>query len=56
VLAANIPDARLVEVPDAGHLIFWERPRFCARELVRFLRPRSPLVVADRLWRRLRAH
>jgi pimeloyl-ACP methyl ester carboxylesterase len=56
VLATNIPDARLVWVPDAGHLIFWERPRFCARELVRFLRPASPRVVVGTLRRRLRAH
>ncbi|HSK97985.1 MAG TPA: alpha/beta hydrolase, partial [Euzebyales bacterium] len=31
ILARNIPDARLQWVPDAGHLIFWERPRLCAR-------------------------
>jgi pimeloyl-ACP methyl ester carboxylesterase len=55
VLAANIPDARLVWVPDAGHLIFWERPRFCARELLVFLRPARPVALAARLWRRLRA-
>jgi pimeloyl-ACP methyl ester carboxylesterase len=56
VLANNIPNARLVWVPDAGHLIFWERPRFCARQLVRFLRPARPLALAAALWRRLRPH
>jgi 3-oxoadipate enol-lactonase len=31
VLAAQIPDSRLVLFPDAGHLLFWESPeRFCA--------------------------
>ncbi|HSK96960.1 MAG TPA: alpha/beta hydrolase [Euzebyales bacterium] len=56
VLARNIPRARLVWVPDAGHLIFWERPWFCARELMRFLRPASPRTVLATLWRRLRNH
>lgn len=54
VLAHNIPDARLLWVPEAGHLIFWERPRFCARELVRFLRPRLPSSLAVRAWRGIR--
>lgn len=55
VLVNNIPDARLLWVPHAGHLIFWERPRLCARELVRFLRPRIPSSSVAHLWRRLRA-
>jgi pimeloyl-ACP methyl ester carboxylesterase len=55
VLAANIPDARLVWVPDAGHLIFWERPRFCARALMAFLRPAHPRTLAGRVRVWLRA-
>jgi 3-oxoadipate enol-lactonase len=54
ILARNIPDARLVWVPDAGHLIFWERPRFCARQLVWFLRPARPAALFTRLRTRLR--
>jgi len=54
VLARNIPDARLLWVPDAGHLIFWERPQFTARALVRFVRPRLPRSLAWRMWRGLR--
>jgi pimeloyl-ACP methyl ester carboxylesterase len=54
ILARNIPDARLVWVPDAGHLIFWERPRFCARQLVWFLRPARPVALAGAAWTRLR--
>ena len=54
VLARNIPDARLQWVPDAGHLIFWERPKFCARLLVRFLRPQLPSALAARVWGGLR--
>lgn len=54
VLARNIPDARVVWVADAGHLIFWERPRFCARQLVWFLRPARPATLAAKLWTRLR--
>jgi pimeloyl-ACP methyl ester carboxylesterase len=50
ILARNIPDARLVWVPDAGHLIFWERPRFCARQLVWFLRPARLVALAARIW------
>lgn len=56
VLAHNIRNARLVWVPDAGHLIFWERPWFCAQQLVRFLRPARPPALAALLWRRLRRH
>jgi pimeloyl-ACP methyl ester carboxylesterase len=54
LLASNIPNARLVWVPDAGHLIFWERPLFCARVLVRFLRPARPDVLVAGLLQRLR--
>ena len=53
ILARNIPDARLVWVPDAGHLIFWERPRFCARQLVRFLRPARPVALGTAAWTRV---
>jgi alpha-beta hydrolase superfamily lysophospholipase len=53
ILARNIPNARLVWVPDAGHLIFWERPRFCARRLVWFLRPVRPAALLAFLWTRV---
>lgn len=54
VLARNIPDARLLAVPDAGHLVFWERPELCARALVQFLRwPRlSGAAARFRRWMR----
>jgi 3-oxoadipate enol-lactonase len=40
VLAAQIPQSRLVMFPDAGHLLFWESPeRFCA-VVTTFLRDR----------------
>ncbi|MBW3604200.1 MAG: alpha/beta hydrolase [Actinobacteria bacterium] len=55
VLARNIPDARLLAVPGAGHLIFWERPELCARALQQFLRWPRLHAAAARIrgwWRR----
>ena len=37
LLAARIPDARLVELPGHGHLPFWEDPDRVAQELADFL-------------------
>jgi pimeloyl-ACP methyl ester carboxylesterase len=54
VLVRNIPGARLLWVPEAGHLIFWERPLFSGRALVRFLRPRLPASLLGRGWDSLR--
>jgi 3-oxoadipate enol-lactonase len=60
VLARNIPEARLMSVPDAGHPIFWEQPQLCTRALVQFLRWSSPSAAtahvrrqARRLWAHL---
>ena len=36
-LAEQIPDARLVVVPSAGHMPLEEQPEFCNRELLKFL-------------------
>ena len=38
LLAARIPDARLVELADHGHLPFWEDPERVAAVVVEFLR------------------
>jgi 3-oxoadipate enol-lactonase len=54
VLARNIPDARLLLVPEAGHLIFFERPKLCTRAVVQFLRwPRLSEAIG-RILRRTR--
>lgn len=37
VLASRIPGARLVQLPDVGHRLFWEQPAACAREVTGFL-------------------
>jgi pimeloyl-ACP methyl ester carboxylesterase len=36
-LAAAVPGARLVEIPDAGHVSCWERPDAFAAALADFL-------------------
>ena len=36
-MAEQIPDARLVVVPSAGHMPLEEQPEFCNRELLKFL-------------------
>jgi pimeloyl-ACP methyl ester carboxylesterase len=38
-LARLVPDARIVQVPAAGHQPLEEQPAFCNRELLRFLEP-----------------
>jgi pimeloyl-ACP methyl ester carboxylesterase len=35
--AANMPNARMVEVPDAGHLAWWDQPEPCAAAALEFL-------------------
>ena len=44
LLAAAIPDSRLVVYPDTGHLVLWEQPERVARDLTSFARhlPRRP--------------
>lgn len=37
-MAAMLPDARLVVIPHAGHVPFWEKPEAFNRELLAFLR------------------
>lgn len=41
-LAATIPGARLVAVPEAGHLVIWEHPDEIARNLRDLAGPQSP--------------
>ena len=36
-LEANIPGARLVVVPAAGHMVMWEQPEAVNRALAEFL-------------------
>jgi pimeloyl-ACP methyl ester carboxylesterase len=36
-LANKIPNARLVLIPDAGHMLMLEKPQIVARELLDFL-------------------
>jgi pimeloyl-ACP methyl ester carboxylesterase len=38
-LATMFPDARLVEIPDVGHLIHYETPAAAAAAITRFVRP-----------------
>lgn len=38
-IAAELPDARPVVVPEAGHLSALEQPAIVAEEMCRFLRP-----------------
>ena len=43
-LAGQMPNARFVLVPSAGHLPLEEQPDFCNRELLRFLNPETELA------------
>lgn len=45
LLAARIPDSRLVVYADTGHLVLWERPARVASDTVAFLRSRPFLPV-----------
>jgi 3-oxoadipate enol-lactonase len=46
LLASRIPDARLVLLPDLGHLFFWEDPTAFVDAVVRFLAESPPSPVA----------
>lgn len=40
ILAARVPDCRLVTIPEAGHSAYWERPADWNRAVLEFLRAR----------------
>jgi pimeloyl-ACP methyl ester carboxylesterase len=50
-LAAELPDAELVRVPDAGHLAPLEQPEFVNEHLTRLIRRCRPAVPAPRAGR-----
>ena len=47
-MAEQIPDARLVLVPSAGHLPLEEQPEFCNRELLKFLPTKAETPAAEK--------
>ncbi|MBZ4399320.1 alpha/beta hydrolase [Myxococcus faecalis] len=55
-LVWDIPGARWMQVPDAGHFVMWDAPHTVAMELFRFIEGASPVnhaqvrTVAEELW------
>ncbi len=47
-LAEQIPDARLVVIPSAGHMPLEEQPEFCNRELLKFLPAVAEATAAEK--------
>jgi 3-oxoadipate enol-lactonase len=47
LLAARIPNARLVKLPDLGHLFFWEDPEGFVAAVTSFLCTPSPAATSD---------
>ncbi|MCH8948778.1 MAG: alpha/beta hydrolase [Chloroflexi bacterium] len=47
-MAEQIPDARLVVVPSAGHMPLEEQPEFCNRELLKFLPAVAEATAAEK--------
>lgn len=39
LLADGIPDARLVVIPDAGHMVYMEQPELFNEAIIEFLEP-----------------